>query len=349
LIVQAIRLEGDGFDWYYVVTGDEDFVDLGRAIEERPPHQCFIWPVDDSNIRSTLRDYKSKEYVRDVLIMKPGRRPDVNEVDEFCICVQRLLDLGGHIGDWPKAEQQLAQKFELGGVERVNLLYSMTRGQKTVETKVMVRSKVRGRRRLKYEDAQLRMLLIAADRLLEVVERKHGTASRGDLVSAIPAEQQKDLAALPDLLVKAGYLNLIGDDHFTFGTGDVSYGIIRPLRRMAIILWHQTELHPNWQCVGTTPLAQGWERQAARGRKNALPEERSAWFAEGRRMVKRAEACGLALPRTARHRTATRRIGAMRWSTRIRLSAKPKMWFGSSGIYCQMMARPSSEMSSCRG
>jgi NYN domain len=296
LIVYATRQREAGFDVFYVVTGDEDFADL--AIElERVGAVCFLCPVDDTRLRGPIADWKHKLLVKGGLIpLPPGTPPPAKELDQFVLCLQSLSDGGHHLGDWNAAVSAIADRYGFGGVSGVKTLMQTATDEGLIwEGNVVINGEARHRRRLRYESIKLMRLLDAADHMLEEITRKRGTASHGELLNAISAELKVEYAALPEMMVKAGYLDRAGQS-FTVASAHANYGIVRALRRIALTVWHEQLQNPNRVGVSPGRIHERWVRHVFAGQTRDLPaEKRAQAMEEGRAMVKRARASGVLL------------------------------------------------------
>jgi len=298
LIFKAARLLGDDYSRFYILTGDEDFADLAIQLElhDKAQIQAFIWPVDESQLRAPIHDWERKEYVHMAIALEQGTPPSSDELLQFVLCVQRLIDDGQHLGDWHATQQMLSKDFGLWDVPRCELLWQRMEDEGyLLEYPRTIQGKARRRRRLKYENGDVGRLLGLADTLLDQVSYSQGTCDVGKLVGLIPSDLREKYATLPDMLVASHHLTKSGAS-VSFESQMPSIGVLRPIRCIALSTWHQSLVHPDWDSIGRTALARRWVRHTTRGARNLPQEQQDRAMKEGFAVLKRAEASGALLP-----------------------------------------------------
>lgn len=301
LIVEATRQQAIAkVDIFYVVTGDEDFADLGHALEGAEGI-CFLCPTDRSQLRGPIKSWRHKLFVDKAagetgapgLIDLPRNSPpEASEMDQLIISLQGLVDGGRHLGNWPNVVGWLAELGVFGASDSVRTLMNKADADNFF---VMQDLELCGRRvrhrRLRYEHPRVMRMFTAADLMLEEARRKKGDATRGDLINIVAADAQRDFPALPEMLRLAGYLHAVGE-RLTIDSDRSDFGILRALARMALTVWH-TSLNAQRPGVDENKIHERWVRHATGGRRDVPQDQIDAALAQGRRMVARARAAGV--------------------------------------------------------
>jgi hypothetical protein len=296
LIVYATRQQLKGVEVFYVVTGDEDFADLAWELQ-REGAKCFLCPIDGTRLKGPIQEWPDKVYVKDGFIpLSAGTEPPPNAMDQLMICLHALNDTGKHLGDWNSAAAATADRFGLGGVIEVNALMQKAKTDNLIwEGPVEINGEAPKRRRLRYETPTLKRLLTAADAMLEEVKRRRDIATYGDLLNAIPGESKVALAGLPDILVRAGYLDHVGGNSYKLlPLGE--RGLLRPLRRIALSVWHLGLQNPKRKGVAPARVRDQWARHEfpAQHRDLTVDQQTQAGNA-ARAVIKRGLATGVLL------------------------------------------------------
>lgn len=296
LIVKATRLQREGYTRFFVVTGDEDFADLAYELESEGGAEVYLWPVDRTRLRGPIQDWHRKEYVAKAIGLTKGTPPSADDLDQFVLYLQRLIDGGKHLGDWATTLERVGQLLEVADPGRCEVLWGQVHDAGYIwEGKEVIGGKVQRRRRLKYEHAKVMRLLYAVDLVLDQIEHDHGSSERSKLMSVLPDELRVAYPALVPMLVASQHLTLAGSS-VSCASRAASLGTLRPLRRMILSTWHQSMLRPEREGVAPGLLAKRWLRHATRGARDVKPEIAERHLKDGSDVVRRCEAAGALLP-----------------------------------------------------
>lgn len=294
LIVKAIRLQLEGYTRFFILTGDEDFADLAIELENEGA-QAFLWPVDRTRLRGPIQDWPRKEYVADAIGLEAGTPPTADELDQFLLYLQRLIDDGSHMGTWRITLNMVCERFGITDQGRAAVLWGQVQDAGYIwEGKELVGGQSRYRRRIKYEHPKVQRLLNLADAIIDQIAHDHGSCERGKLLAIIPGELHATYPALLEMLVASKHLTMVGPSVSTASRA-ASLGMVRPLRRMILSTWHQSLVRPKREGVAPGVLAKRWVRHATRGGKNVKREDEDRHLKDGRDVIKRAEAAGALL------------------------------------------------------
>lgn len=321
LIVEAMRRRlKDGYEEFFIVSGDVDYIDLLRALQQEAGSILFM-PLDGTNLTAEVRRFEPKQFVKDLLSLEEKPPPPVDDISLFCLLAQ-LTILNNKALSFHKARDEFARAFA-GSDTDPETLWDTAKIQRSLRVGELV-----GERKVNrpmFETPSVTTLYLSTDVVLDLVRRRseRGGCRYDDAVHApehdLLLSEVEECQRHIDTMIRAGLLTRQGDN-IAIAMPGAERGIVRPFLTMAFIAWCQA-LTTQWTEVPKWKLGNRWPHHVRGGR---LPKhELDLYSKAGEALVDASAKMGLLAWQTG----ASGKSGfAVRWEHPLAHQMRTSIW-----------------------